>query len=428
MDKAAGDGGELVAVALHLGAGDVPCESVLVASAAADKRVSLWRLTPGDGSAPAALKRCYRASLPKKCSALCFVAGPSGGDGEGGWLLAADKWGDVFGVPLADVPLSRSECVDIAEGAEASEHPLRPMLVFGHCCSIVAAMDAARSDTHTCAIASGDRDGRVRLTCWPSALTRERCGGAGGASEVLAFCLGHEGFVTVVRFVGGGGAAQSLLATGSGDGTVRLWDWRTGEELSCWRHGERQESAGGSEGTTQAAVIDLVELDAGHLAVAIEGVGGVTVLSIGDNGRVLCDDIERTAGLRLSLGALAAPPSALAPLGDGQLAVACRKVRTTRGGEAEATSALAVTDALRAAAGALIASIHQPSTAAAGDADDELPFLAVQLPADMRKVDWTEKQKAEGAERHEAKKAAKRHRKQEQREAKERKQREQGLL
>ena len=92
------------------------------------------------------------------------------------------------------------------------------------------------------------------------------------------------------------------------------------------------------------------------------------------------------------------------------------------------TSALAVTDALRAAAGALIASIHQPSTAAAGDADDELPFLAVQLPADMRKVDWTEKQKAEGAERHEAKKAAKRHRKQEQREAKERKQREQGLL
>lgn len=53
---------------------------------------------------------------------------------------------------------------------------------------------------------------------------------ASGAHEISAFCLGHRSFVTCLTSVVTG-AGETLLATGGGDATVRLWRPETGTLL-----------------------------------------------------------------------------------------------------------------------------------------------------------------------------------------------------
>jgi len=80
-----------------------------------------------------------------------------------------------------------------------------------------------------------------------------------GSYEIQSYCLGHTKFVTCSAVVPQQPAAASsnrhLVLSGSGDGTVRLWDVDSGKQLGCYTASEQppslafqeqQEEAGGA--------------------------------------------------------------------------------------------------------------------------------------------------------------------------------------
>lgn len=314
-----GAAGVFIALCVHA-SGD------FVAAATDDKHVSVYDL-----ARPTNFRRVvYRAPTPKRASAVCFAGGAAAGaaDDEGEWLLVADKWGDVFGIAMTEV---WPPC-EVGLAPDAESRPLS--LVLGHCCSIIGSLAASPCGA---ALATGDRDGRCRLTAWPrgGSLNREMCGARGGAAEVLSFCLGHEDFLTKVAFVegvpgaadaDGEGDGDAVLVTCGGDGSVRVWAWRSGEELARW-------DCAREEGACKA-VVDVVSLGGGALAVAVEDAPGVTVLLLTDGGRRLADDTARSEALSSALAAareLGAPPCALARVcieGDAALAAAAVRAKS----------------------------------------------------------------------------------------------------
>ena len=150
-------------------------------------------------------------------------AGGGGGRGEGETTAAADAAREEQEEPAAPPPL-----------------PL-----FGHFCTVVTALSLSADST---ALASCDRDGKVRVTRLPHGGAGGGSGGGGGgltarggAPETLAFCLGHTAFCTGVAFLEDGEEKKNadafsssssspppsssyLVASSSGDGSVRLWE------------------------------------------------------------------------------------------------------------------------------------------------------------------------------------------------------------
>ncbi len=119
-------------------------------------------------------------------------------------LLVGDKVGAVTAYPLPAL----------------SAH--KPKHLVEHFGSIVTAVAAVSSTALPAGAAlpgqgfllSADRDEKVRVSYWPSTFT------------VSGFCLGHTRFLSCLHVVGaalGSYAPSTLLMTGAGDGTVRLW-------------------------------------------------------------------------------------------------------------------------------------------------------------------------------------------------------------
>lgn len=199
-----------------------------------------------------------RWTAAKKVSAACFA-----GSGCSPSAIAADKFGDVVCGPATaaealeaakrparplwrgapEIFAAKKLAPDIGRGqlkrkgggggegtdaddaaaAAAVEEPAAsppPLPLFGHFCTVVTALSLSGDSA---ALASCDRDGKVRVTRLPRDLSAR-----GGAPEALSFCLGHTAFCTGVQFLGEGERAASpsscyLFASSSGDGCVRLW-------------------------------------------------------------------------------------------------------------------------------------------------------------------------------------------------------------
>lgn len=107
-----------------------------------------------------------------------------------GDILVADRTGDVF-------------LYKFDEKAE-------PTLLLGHLSMI---LDMELSDCGKY-IATCDRDEKIRVSHFPNTY------------NIVSFCLGHEEFVTGIRFV------SNILVSASGDGTVRIWNYLKGEQLN----------------------------------------------------------------------------------------------------------------------------------------------------------------------------------------------------
>ncbi|KAJ2485100.1 hypothetical protein EV174_001966, partial [Coemansia sp. RSA 2320] len=121
----------------------------------------------------------------KRTNALAF-------DPQGEFLATADKFGDAYKVSTSP-------------GAQE-----KPQLLLGHV-SILCAIDFSfheRPFVLTC-----DRDEKLRVSKYPNAY------------NIQSFGLGHTEFVTTVAT---GRFALASAVTGSGDGTLRLWDLASG--------------------------------------------------------------------------------------------------------------------------------------------------------------------------------------------------------
>ncbi|XP_044270851.1 tRNA (guanine-N(7)-)-methyltransferase non-catalytic subunit wuho [Tribolium madens] len=106
-------------------------------------------------------------------------------------ILVADRTGDVFLYKFND---------------EKTE----PTLLLGHL-SMILDMKLSECGKY---IVTCDRDEKIRVSHFPNTY------------NIVSFCLGHEEFVTRIDFV------KHVLVSASGDGTLRVWDYLKGEQLS----------------------------------------------------------------------------------------------------------------------------------------------------------------------------------------------------
>uniref|UniRef100_A0A8C5KVA6 WD repeat domain 4 n=1 Tax=Jaculus jaculus TaxID=51337 RepID=A0A8C5KVA6_JACJA len=128
-------------------------------------------------------------TVVRRCTALTFTASEER-------LLVADKSGDVYSFSV----LEPDEC---------------GRLELGHL-SMLLDVTVSPDD---CFILTADRDEKIRIS-WAAA-----------PHSIEAFCLGHTEFVSRIFVVP---SHPELLLSSSGDGTVRLWDYRSGRQLQCY--------------------------------------------------------------------------------------------------------------------------------------------------------------------------------------------------
>ncbi|XP_046463302.1 tRNA (guanine-N(7)-)-methyltransferase non-catalytic subunit WDR4-like [Daphnia pulex] len=152
-----------------------PCASFL-AVCTSDKNLTVWKLSSMD-----VLKQWKAA---RKVSSLTF-------NSDSSQLLVADKAGDCFTYSLNE-PTGQGK------------------LILGHLSMLLAVV--VSSDNKF--VITSERDEKIRVSCLPNAY------------NIHSYCLGHTEFITSLAFI-----QNNLLLSGSGDGTLRVWDYLDGKML-----------------------------------------------------------------------------------------------------------------------------------------------------------------------------------------------------
>jgi tRNA (guanine-N(7)-)-methyltransferase subunit TRM82 len=183
-----------------------------------DKQVKLWQISSSNF-------KCLASSPknPKKITSLTFAKLD-----DQDVILFADKFGEVWSVPVNNLQTEK------------------PTLLLGHV-SIITDLAVPPSNEY---VLSADRDEKIRVSHLPKAY------------DIQSFCLGHTEFVSKIIIPEN---YPELVVSGSGDQTLRLWNYVTGEcVFSCRNHAS---SAGNV--TIPAAYYPPTSI----LAVIVEGDG-----------------------------------------------------------------------------------------------------------------------------------------------------------
>ncbi|XP_053732283.1 tRNA (guanine-N(7)-)-methyltransferase non-catalytic subunit wdr4 isoform X2 [Synchiropus splendidus] len=155
-------------------------------------------------------------------------------------LLVADKSGDVY-------------LFSVKEGEKMGE------LKMGHL-SMLLSVTLSHDDEY---IITADRDEKIRVSRLRS------------PHNIQSFCLGHREFVTTLLVPPG---HPDWLLSGSGDGTVRLWEYETGRQLQSL-----DLSAPAAEQQEKTVCRLAIAPGGGHVAVQCERSNIVQCLSLVDD-------------------------------------------------------------------------------------------------------------------------------------------------
>lgn len=216
----------------------------LFVSAGDDKLVKIWTTDSW---------RCiYNVSSEKRVTAVAV-------SNDGQYVSFADKFGVVWVVEL--------------EGLHESSAVIdkKPAPMFSHYCSIITGLDFSPDGKY---IVSADRDFKIRVTAFPTKPLD-------GAHEIQSFCLGHTKFVSCFTFVCSQDYPQGFLVSGSGDSTVRLWEYASGSLLHTCEVGAEAGllHSNGSEEDILPVITDLcASRDGSLVAVAAQSFPGVLLL------------------------------------------------------------------------------------------------------------------------------------------------------
>ncbi|KAL8192070.1 hypothetical protein R6Q57_028191 [Mikania cordata] len=213
-------------------------------SAGDDKVVKIWATDSW---------RClYSVSTEKKVSAIAI-------SDNGQFVCYADKFGAVWVVEL-------DELIENQALVQKKGSPL-----LAHYCSIITSLEFSPDGQF---IITADRDFKIRVTMFPKKPLD-------GAHEIQSYCLGHTEFVSCLAFVYNQDCPQGYLTSGSGDATVRLWDFASGLLLHTCEVGSQVGNieANGTE-SNHFAVTDLCATsDGSSIFVAVQSLPGILLLS-----------------------------------------------------------------------------------------------------------------------------------------------------
>ncbi|KAI3801016.1 hypothetical protein L1987_29116 [Smallanthus sonchifolius] len=213
-------------------------------SAGDDKVVKIWATDSW---------RClYSVSTEKKVSAVAV-------SDNGQFVCYADKFGAVWVVELDE----------LIENQALLQKKGSPLLA--HYCSIITSLEFSPDGQF---IIAADRDSKIRVTVFPNKPLD-------GAHEIQSYCLGHTEFVSCLAFVCNQDCPHGYLVSGSGDATVRLWDFACGLLLHTCEVGSQvgNQQANGTE-TNLFAITDLCATSNGSsIFVAVQSLPGILLLS-----------------------------------------------------------------------------------------------------------------------------------------------------
>ncbi|KAM9709729.1 LOW QUALITY PROTEIN: tRNA (guanine-N(7)-)-methyltransferase non-catalytic subunit wdr4 [Menidia menidia] len=202
------------------------------------KRLALFAREP---TCSPAWRRLSVRWVARRCTALAF----SRAEDE---LLAADKSGDVYSFSVVEAQ---------REG----------QLRMGHL-SMLLALALSPDDRY---IITADRDEKIRVSRHRS----PHC--------IQSFCLGHQQFVSALQIPPG---HPRWLLSGSGDGTVKLWEYESGRRLQSLDLRQLEQSPRSQADQHKNPAICRVSCspDGGHVAVHCERVSAVQLFTLAEAG------------------------------------------------------------------------------------------------------------------------------------------------
>uniref|UniRef100_A0A7S1ZNK7 tRNA (guanine-N(7)-)-methyltransferase non-catalytic subunit n=1 Tax=Ditylum brightwellii TaxID=49249 RepID=A0A7S1ZNK7_9STRA len=152
----------------------------------------------------------------KRSCTLSFATVP-GEEGDDGIeiIIAADLAGDVTAFPVL-ISAESSTASDKEGTTPASETVSR--LLLGHTASMLTGVKVVTDENKKMRIITSDRDEKIRVSSFPATYVVE------------GYLLGHTAFVSAIDVASEKGCMRCVSC--SGDGTVRLWNYETCEELA----------------------------------------------------------------------------------------------------------------------------------------------------------------------------------------------------
>ncbi|XP_022189005.2 tRNA (guanine-N(7)-)-methyltransferase non-catalytic subunit WDR4 [Nilaparvata lugens] len=165
------------------------------------RNLSLWNLISADFISNRCLqKRANKVRFSPKCDSI----------------VVADKSGDVFLYSVKS-PLDAG------------------VLILGHLSMLLDVLISPDEKF----IITCDRDEKIRVSSFPNAY------------KIHTYCLGHEEFVTSIQLLP---HCQDILISTSGDGTVKLWDYKMGRLIETLNFSPTAGAAYPDEDTNGAIV------------------------------------------------------------------------------------------------------------------------------------------------------------------------------
>ncbi|KAI0125938.1 WD repeat domain-containing protein [Xylariales sp. AK1849] len=246
-------------------------------------------------------------SMPKRPSDIAITS-------DGATLLAADKFGDVYSLPLvpsaslntgsgADTPPTawtpKTSQRLVSKGANSltvhSQRNLKALedqrrhranrqaaqpggptfeydLLLGHVSMLTSIIPASSEGKPY--ILSADRDEHIRVSR-----------GIPQAHVIENYCLGHTSFINAMCL-----PRPDILVSGGGDNELYVWNWRAGElkaKVNLLNHVQAVEP-----GKNKLAVSRLCSYDDGLVMVICEGIPAVFTFRVVSSGLEFCQALE----------------------------------------------------------------------------------------------------------------------------------------